>query len=105
MNLLFILVTKRFKNNKIFWTKIDETVKSRKSDGTVKSFRCKACKSEGIRRTYLYAAMTEDATQRRRWRASVLYPPPQGGTFYCAVKIYTISSPKSIYSFSPISLP
>jgi len=54
---------------------IDETVKSRKSDGTVKSFRCKARKSDGMRRTDLYAAMTEDAAQRRRW------------TFYEAVKI------------------
>ena len=35
----------------------DEAVKSRKSDGTVKSFRCKARKSDGMRRTYLYAAM------------------------------------------------
>jgi len=46
--------------------KYDEAVKSRKSDGTVKSFRCKARKSDGMRRTYLYAAMTEDAAQRRR---------------------------------------
>src|SRR4030042_899699 len=45
----------------------DEVVKSRKSDGTIKSFRCKARKSDGMRRTYLYAAMTEDAAQRRRW--------------------------------------
>jgi len=36
-------------------------------DGAVKSFRCKARKSEEMRRTYLYAAMTEDAAQRRRW--------------------------------------
>ncbi|MFA4911341.1 MAG: hypothetical protein WC649_09915 [Desulfobacteria bacterium] len=55
--------------------KIDEVVKSQKSDGTVKSSRCKARKSEGMRRTYLYAAMTEDAAERRRW------------TFYEAVKI------------------
>ncbi|OIP29031.1 MAG: hypothetical protein AUK23_11670 [Deltaproteobacteria bacterium CG2_30_43_15] len=45
----------------------DEVVKSQKSDGTVKSSRCKARKSEGMRRTYLYAAMTEDAAERRRW--------------------------------------
>jgi len=56
--------------------KIGESVKSRKSDGTVKSCRCKARKSDGMRRTYLYAAMTEDAAQRRRW------------TFYEAVKIH-----------------
>ena len=54
--------------------KFDEAVKSRKSDGTVKSFRCKARKSDRMRRSYLYAAMTEDAAQRRRW------------TFYEAVK-------------------
>jgi|WetSurSiteA1Bulk_404760.scaffolds.fasta_scaffold03009_5 hypothetical protein len=55
--------------------KVDEAVKSQKSDGTVKSFRCKARKSDGMRRTYRYAAMTEDAAQRRRW------------TFYEAVKV------------------
>ena len=58
--------------------KFYEAVKSRKSDGTVKSFRCKARKSEGMRRTYLYAAMTEDAPQRRRW------------AFYEAVKLYMV---------------
>ena len=31
--------------------KLDEVVKSQKSDGTVKSSRCKARKSEGMRRT------------------------------------------------------
>ena len=55
--------------------KIDEVVKSQKSDGTVKSSRCKARKSRGVKRTYSYAAMTRDAAQRRRW------------TFYEAVKI------------------
>jgi len=39
-----------------FITKEDEAVKSPKSDGTVKSFSCKARKSDGMRRTYLYAA-------------------------------------------------
>ena len=68
--------------------KFDEAVKSRKSDGTIKSFRCKARKSDRMRHTYLYAAMTEDAAQRRRWRTSVLYPPPQGGTFYEAANFY-----------------
>ena len=29
-----------------------------------------------MRRTYLYAAMNEDAAQRRRWRAPDHYPPP-----------------------------
>jgi hypothetical protein len=42
-------------------------VKSQKSDDKVNSFRCKARKYEGMRRTYLYAAMTEDAAQRSRW--------------------------------------
>jgi len=59
----------------LFLLKVVEAVKNRKSDGTVKSFRCKARKSDGMRHTYLYAAMTEDAAQRRRW------------TFYEAVKV------------------
>ena len=59
--------------------KFDEVVKSQKSDGTVKSSRCKARKSKGMKRTYLYAAMTEDAAQRRRW------------TFYEAVNSSFIS--------------
>jgi hypothetical protein len=42
-------------------TKSEKVAKSQKSDGTVKSFRCKARKSDGMRRTYLYAAMNEDA--------------------------------------------
>jgi hypothetical protein len=51
-----------FQNKKFAWrAKNDEAVKSQKSDGTVKSFRCQARKSDGMRRTYLYAAMTEDA--------------------------------------------
>jgi hypothetical protein len=37
-------------------------------DGTVKSFRCKARESLGMRRTYRYAAMTEDEAQSRPWR-------------------------------------
>jgi hypothetical protein len=49
-------------------------VKSHKSDGTVKSSRCKARESLGMRRTYQYAAVTKDEAQRRRW------------TFYEAVK-------------------
>ena len=62
----------------LFLLKIDEAVKNQKSDGTVKNCRCKARKSDGMRRTYLYAAMTEDAAQRRRW------------TFYEAVKIIVL---------------
>jgi endo-1,4-beta-mannosidase len=44
-------------------------------DGTAKSFRCKARESLGMKRTYQYAAMTEDEAQRRRW------------TFYEAVNL------------------
>ena len=39
-------------------------VKRHKSDGRGKSSRCKALESLGIRRTYQYAAMTEDEAQR-----------------------------------------
>jgi hypothetical protein len=42
-------------------------VKSHKTDDTVKSSRCKARKYEGMKRTYGYAAMTEDVAQRSRW--------------------------------------
>jgi hypothetical protein len=45
----------------------DGSLKSQKSDDKVNSFSCKARKYEGMRRTYLYAAMTEDAAQRSRW--------------------------------------
>ena len=48
-------------------TKFDGPVKSQKSDDKVKRFRCKARKYEGMRRTYWYAAMTEDAAQRSIW--------------------------------------
>jgi hypothetical protein len=54
--------------------KFDELVKSHKLDGTVKSARCKAHESLGMRRTYKYVGMTEAEAQRRRW------------TFYEAVK-------------------
>jgi hypothetical protein len=36
---------------------IDDPVKSQRSDDKVKCFRCKACKYEGMRRTYWYVAM------------------------------------------------
>jgi hypothetical protein len=52
----------------------DELVKSHKLDGTVKSSRCKACESLGMRRTNKYVGMTKDEAQRSRW------------TFYEAVK-------------------
>jgi hypothetical protein len=55
--------------------KIDELAKSHKLDGTVKSARCKARESLGMRRTYKYVGMTKDEAQRSRW------------TFYEAVKI------------------
>jgi hypothetical protein len=46
---------------------INGLVKNQISDDKVKSFICKAYKYEGMRRTYWYAAMTEDAVQRSRW--------------------------------------
>ena len=46
---------------------LDSPVKSQRSDDKVKRFRCKAHKYEGMRRTYWYAAMSEDAVQRSRW--------------------------------------
>ena len=59
-------------HNLIF--KGDELVKSHKLDGTVKSARCKARESLGMRRTYKYVGMTKDEAQRSRW------------TFYEAIK-------------------
>ncbi len=38
--------------------KVDDLAKSQKSDGTVKSSRCKARESIEMRRTYQYAAVT-----------------------------------------------
>jgi hypothetical protein len=61
------------KNNNQF--KVDEFVKSHKLDGTIKSSRCKARESLGMRRTYRYVGMTKDEAQRSRW------------TFYEAVKV------------------
>jgi hypothetical protein len=46
---------------------MDDLVKSHKGDGTVKSCRCKARESLGMRRTYRYAAMTKDEAQHSRW--------------------------------------
>ena len=65
---------------------LDGLVKSHKSDGTVKSSRCKARESLGMRRTYQYAAVTKDEAQRRRW------------TFYEAVNLDLLrgSRPRSI---------
>jgi hypothetical protein len=45
--------------------KFDGLVKSHKSDGTVKSSRCKARESLGMRHIYQYAAVTKDEAQRR----------------------------------------
>ncbi len=81
----------RSRNTKPAPCNIDGPVKSQKSDDKVNSFRCKAHKYEGMRRTYWYAglaalpalgqgapwptrvsaragsqAMTEDAAQRSR---------------------------------------
>jgi hypothetical protein len=63
--------------------------KSQKSDDKVKRFRCKARKYEGMRRTYQYAAMTEDAAQRSRW------------SFYEVVKINQQHgfAPKMVYVY------
>jgi len=47
--------------------KVDELAKSLQSDGTVKSSRCKARESLGMRRTYKYAGMTKDEAQRSGW--------------------------------------
>jgi hypothetical protein len=63
--------------------KLDEAVNNqsktrRHSKKFSRSERDKARKSDGMRRTYLYAAMTEDAPQRRRW------------AFYEAVKLYMV---------------
>jgi hypothetical protein len=49
------------------YTKEDEPVKSFKLDGTVKSSRCKARESLGMRRTVKYVGMTKDEAQRSRW--------------------------------------
>ncbi|MCX5907001.1 MAG: hypothetical protein NTY64_07390 [Deltaproteobacteria bacterium] len=46
---------------------LDDLVKSRQRNGFVKSSRCKAHNSSGVRRTWQYAATTKDAGQRRRW--------------------------------------
>jgi len=45
---------------------IDKFVKSQNLDDTVKSSRCKARESLGMRRTYVYVGMTEDEAQRSR---------------------------------------
>jgi len=44
---------------------VNGLVKSHNSDGTVKSSRCKARESLGMRCTYQYAAVTKDEAQRR----------------------------------------
>jgi hypothetical protein len=56
--------------------KNDGFVKTSQGDGTVKSSRCKARESFGMRRTYGCAAVTKDEGQHRIW------------TFYEAVKQY-----------------
>lgn len=44
----------------------DALVKSRHLDGTVKSCRCKARESLGVRRKVKYVGMTNDEAQRSR---------------------------------------
>ena len=45
----------------------DNLVKSYAIDDTVKSSRCQARESLGMRRTEAYVGMTEDEAQRSRW--------------------------------------
>ena len=47
--------------------KFDDLVKSHETDDTVKSFRCKAHKSLGTRRTKVYVGVTKDEVQRSIW--------------------------------------
>ena len=66
---------------------IDGLVKSHKSGGTVKSSRCKARESLGMRRTYQYAAVTKDEAQRRPSALLRAVSMSNGRwTFYEAVK-------------------
>ncbi len=68
--------------------KVDDLAKSQKSDGTVKSSRCKARESLGMRRTYQYVAMTKDEAQRRPSALLRAVSLPNGRwTFYEAVKV------------------
>jgi hypothetical protein len=60
---------------RVYYCNLDELVKSHYLDGTVKSARCKARESLGMRRTYKYVGMTKDEAQRSRW------------TFYEAVNL------------------
>jgi hypothetical protein len=53
--------------NNCLETIIEGFVKTSQGDGTVKSFRCKARESFGMRSTYGCAAMTKDEAQHRRW--------------------------------------
>jgi hypothetical protein len=47
--------------------KFDDLVKSRQSDGTVKSSRGKARESSGKRHTYKYVGVTKDEAQHNGW--------------------------------------
>ena len=70
------------------WSKLDGLVKSHKSDGTVKSSRCKARESLGMRRTYQYAAVTKNEAQRRPSALLRAVSMSNGRwTFYEAVKL------------------
>jgi hypothetical protein len=53
-----------------------DVVKSQKSEGTVKSSRCKARESLGMRRTYQYVAMTKDEAQSRHGGTDGLFTKP-----------------------------
>jgi len=68
--------------------KVDGLVKSHKSDGTVKSSRCKERESLEMRRTYQYAAVTKDEAQRRPSALLMAKSLSNGRwTFYEAVKV------------------
>ena len=54
--------------------KIDNLVKNHQADGFVKSFRCKARKNRGVKRTSRYAA----TTGLKRNAADELFTEPSG---------------------------
>ncbi len=64
---------RKVKSNKY---NIDEFVKNHYLDGTVKSSRCKARESLGMRRTKKYAAVTKDEAQSRRGGTDGLFTKP-----------------------------
>ena len=53
-----------FSSKRKILSNTDDLVKSQKSDDKVKSFRCKVRKSEGMRRTYVYAGVIYPVNKR-----------------------------------------